>query len=261
MKLNNQLQIAIIILLLSSCGPATQNPLVKEMQSYEYSFKPRLIQDWENSRWRTYEPRKEYVKYDRKGNEIEVGDYGERWGYTKKGKPDRTGAVIITNYSGTYPKKLNKVSYMNYNKNNQLLKEEVWLFKDNEKDKLYLQTTNTYKEGKLSKMVQKKWGKLILEEEYDITNVVQDENQTKTSNKPAARSFGDDSVDSIFYNTRGQVIEEIRYRHRDGKITNRKEFIYNRKNLLKRIDNYGINYNDVEVEEKRGYTKFKYKLY
>ena len=120
-----------------------------------------------------------------------------------------------------------------------------------------MQTTNTYKEGKLSKMVQKKWGKLILEEEYDITNVVQDENQTKTSNKPAARSFGDDSVDSIFYNTRGQIIEEISYR--DGKISGRKEFIYNRKNLLKRVDNYGINYND--VEEKRGYTKFKYKLY
>ena len=259
MKLNNQLQIAIIILLLSCCGPATQNPLVKEMQSYEYSFKPKLIQDWEYSSWRTYEPRKGYVKYDRKGNEIEVGDYGERWGYTKKSKPDSTGAVTITNYLGHYPKKLNKVSYMNYNENNQLLKEEVWLFKDNEKDELYLQTIYTYKEGKLSKMVQKKWGKLILEEEYDITNVVQDENQSKTSNKPATHSFGGDWVDSIFYNTRGQIIKEISYRLRDGKIEGRKEFIYNRKNLLKRIDNYGINYND--VEEKSGYTKFKYKLY
>jgi len=44
MKLNNQLQIANITLLPSSCGPAGQNPLVKEMYlNYLKSIQPWTI--------------------------------------------------------------------------------------------------------------------------------------------------------------------------------------------------------------------------
>src|SRR5690606_5489427 len=137
------LQIIIMLLTLNSCGYYVYPPKVKVRYAYDYTYKSKLFKDWETSKWRKFKTKTEYVKYDRNGNEIEIGEYGESWcKVVSKELPD--SSVQIISYSGTYPKKINTVTYKTYNDRNQVLTEEFWRFKDNKKDYLINKTVFSY---------------------------------------------------------------------------------------------------------------------
>nr|WP_299206077.1 hypothetical protein [uncultured Brumimicrobium sp.] len=216
-------QIAIILLTLSSCGYYVYPPKVKVRYQYDYTYKQKLFKDWETSKWRKHKTKTAYIKYDRNGNEIEIGEYGEVWHFSNvKTNPD--SSVSIVSGHGVYPNKLNTVTYKTYNDSNQVMTEEVWRFKDNKKDYLVYKTFFSYTDNQLAKETEfDADGQIIREKDYDLTSNVQYENRNKTIYEPFVRVDGN-SIDTIRYDTNGQVIEKIHYYN--GKFLYRQEFLY-----------------------------------
>tara|TARA_B100001109_G_C18860735_1_gene473835 strand:+ start:968 stop:1852 length:885 start_codon:yes stop_codon:yes gene_type:complete len=212
-----------MLLTLNSCGYYVYPPKVKVRYAYDYTYKSKLFKDWQTSKWRKFKTKTEYVKYDRNGNEIEIGEYGERWcKVISQHLPD--SSVQITSYSGTFPKKLNTVTYKAYNDSNQVVTEEVWRFKDNKKDYLVYKTIFSYTDTQLTKETEfDADGKIISEKDYDLLSNVQNENRNKTIYEPFARVDGN-RIDTVRYDTSGQVIEKIHYYN--GKFLYRQEFLY-----------------------------------
>jgi len=216
-------QIAIILLTLSSCGYYVYPPKVKVRYKYDYTYKPKLFKDWETSKWRKHKTKTAYVKYDRKGNEIEIGEYGEIWHF-RNVTTNADSSVSVVSGHGVYPKKLNTVTYKTYNDSNQVMTEEVWRFKDNKKDYLVYKTIFSYTDNQLTKETEfDADGQLIREKDYDLTSNVQNENRNKTIYEPFVRVDGN-SIDTIRYDTSGQVIEKIHCYN--GKFLYRQEFLY-----------------------------------
>lgn len=216
-------QIAIILLTLSSCGYYVFPPKVKVRYQYDYTYKQKLFKDWETSKWRKHKTKTAYIKYDRNGNEIEIGEYGEIWHFSNvKTNPD--SSVSIVSGHGVYPKKLNTVTYKTYNDSNQVMTEEVWRFKDNKKDYLVYKTIFSYSDNQLAKETEfDADGQIIREKDYDFTSNVHNENRNKTIYEPFVRVDGN-SIDTVRYDTSGQVIEKIHYYN--GKFLYRQEFLY-----------------------------------
>jgi hypothetical protein len=216
-------QIAIILLTLSSCGYYVYPPKVKVRYEYDYTYKQKLFKDWETSKWRKHKTKIAYVKYDRIGNEIEIGEYGEIWHF-RNVTTNSDSSVSIVSGHGVYPKKLNTVTYKTYNDSNQVMTEEVWRFKDNKKDYLVYKTIFSYTDNQLTKETEfDADGKIIREKDYDLLSNVQNENRNKTIYEPFVRVDGN-SIDTVRYDTSGQVIEKIHYYN--GKFLYRQEFLY-----------------------------------
>lgn len=216
-------QTLIILLTLNSCGYYVYPPKVKVRYTYHYTYKSKLFKDWETSKWRKYKTKAEYVKYDRSGNEIEVGKYGESWcKVVSKELPD--GSLQVTSYSGVYPKKLSTVTYKTYNDSNQVLTKEVWSFNDNKIDSLVYKTVFNYTDNKLTKETEfDADGRVISEKSYGSISNVQNENGTKIIYEPSVSVDGN-SVDSTRYDTMGRVVDKIHYYN--GKFLYRQEFRY-----------------------------------
>jgi len=208
---------------LNSCGYYVYPPKVKKRYSYDYTYKPKLFKEWETSKWRKYKTKTDYIKYDKNGNEVEIGEYGEIWHF-REVKKNTDSTIMVTSGHGVYPKKLNTVTYKTYNVDNQVMTEETWRYKNNVKDYLVFKTVFTYTDNQLSKETEfDADGKVIREKDYDLISNVQNENRSKTIYEPFLRVDGN-SIDSIRYDTSGQVIEKIHFYNE--KFLYRKEFRY-----------------------------------
>ena len=216
-------QITLILFALSSCSYNINSPKLKIRYEYDYSYKPKLFKEWERSKWRKHKTKTAYVKYDRKGNEIEIGEYGELWHF-REVTTNSDSSISIVSGHGVYPKRLNTVTFKTYNDSNQIIAEEVWRFKDNKKSYLVYKTVFTYTDKQLTKETDfDADGQIIREKNYDLISHVQSENSKKTIYKPFVRVDGN-SIDTIRYDTSGQVIEKIHYYN--GKFLYRQEFLY-----------------------------------
>jgi hypothetical protein len=215
--------ISIILFTLNSCGYYAYPPKVKVSYRYDYSYKSKLFKEWETSKWRKNKIKTNYKKYDQNGNEIEIGIYGEQWSkVVSKDLPD--GSAEITSYSGVYPEKLNTVTFKTYNDSNQVLTEEVWRYKDSERDHLVYKIVFNYSENQLVKEIEyDAEEKIIREKKYDLNSYVLFENRRKTIYAPFVRIAGE-STDSLRYDKSGRVIEKIHLYN--GKFLYREEFRY-----------------------------------
>ena len=134
--------------------------------------------------------------------------YGEIWRF-REVKKNSDSTIMVTSGHGVYPKKLNTVTYKTYNVDNQVMTEETWRYKNNVKDYLVFKTVFTYTDNQLSKETEfDADGKVIREKDYDLNSNVEKENRSKTIYEPFLRVDGN-SIDSIRYDTSGQVIEKI----------------------------------------------------
>ncbi|MAY84903.1 MAG: hypothetical protein CMP59_12300 [Flavobacteriales bacterium] len=233
----------LVTVSLFSCSYYPYPPAVKKRTSNTYVYKDKLFQDWENSTWRTRKFKGDYRVYDREGNEIEIGEYGERWGKVEVKWSEDSSIIGYTSYSGTYPKRLNTVTYNEYNEKNQLISQKVWQYHKNKKHHLAEEINYTYKNDTL-----------YLEIEYEYYN--DDTSQTVTNhyleNLRIAREIkssietgrprvtydtvytGNDyysTIDSIYYDTSGREIEAIHYM--DESFLYRQEFKYSDDGLIK----------------------------
>lgn len=282
--------------MLNSCTYYVYPPKKKVQTEYNYIYKSKIFKDWKTSTWRKYKTKSKYVKYDKNGNELELGEYGERWcKVVSKELPD--SSIQITSYSGSYPKKLDAVTYKTYNEDNQILTSETWRFKDNKKDYLRYKTIFSYKDNKL-----------IKETEFnDKKEVINIKDYSRIGNFQKPLIFNDSiSSDTTHYDSLGRIIKSIHYYK--GKFSSRREVIYNDDGTMKielryddkqdslwSITEWRYDYltkqitrkywnvinssterlekfiydrkkllkkiNRYNAEEKTGYTKYKYKLY
>ena len=222
-KMLKIIQIALILLTLTSCAYHAYPPKIKVRYEYDYSYKLKLFKDWETSKCRKHKTKVAYVKYDKKGNEIEIGEYGEKWHF-RNVTTNSDSTISVVSGHGVYPKKLNTVTYNTYNDSNHVVKEEVWRFKNNNKDYLVYKTIFTYTGNQLTKETEfDADGQITREKNYDLTSHVEIENRAKTIYQPFVRIDGN-STDTTRYDTNGQVIEKVHYSN--GKFLFRKEFRY-----------------------------------
>jgi len=221
--------IALIFgLFLSSCTYYVYPPKVKESYKYSYSYKPKLFKNWENSRWRKHKRLMGFIKYDKNGNEIEVGAYGERWCKTvSKELSDST--IQIIQYCGYYPKKLNTVHYKEYNDSNLIVREEVWSFSNNKKNKLVYRTEYIYSNKELIKETDYDANGIIIRKKSYSKSGVSEENSSRTIFKPIVRVEGE-SKDSIMYDSLGRELEKYHYFR--GKFLRRTVWVYNDDNNI-----------------------------
>jgi hypothetical protein len=206
--------------LLSSCTYCLYPPKIKTVTSQEFRFK--YDKNHNLSKWKKFKTPLEYIKYDEKGNKIEVGKYGERWAKMEHTKDTIDGKSFIstTIYHGTYPKRLNMVTYYTYNDSNQITKEENWLFRNN---KPVSKNVLTYFDNGLVKETDfDENGQIVSEDEYHLES----SEKSDTQHVPMQNNCS-----------------EIR-----------DEYIYDKRKLLKKIMHY-------DREGLRGLTKYKYKLY
>lgn len=218
------LQITLICLILTSCSHYVCPPPVKIRYEYVYNYKPKLLKSWETSTWRKDKKPVEYIKYDQNGNEIEIGEYGEIWHFQET-KQNSDSTVSIISGHGTYPKKLNTVTFKTYNDSNQILTEEVWRYHDNQKDYLVYKTDFKYSNGILVNEIEyDSEGEITREKSYDIENNVETENRKKTIYEPFVR-IGGNSKDSTRYDSIGRPVEN--YNYYKGKFIRRTVWDYN----------------------------------
>lgn len=213
-------------MILTSCSYYVSPPPVKIRYEYVYNYKPKLLKSWETSTWRKDKRPVDYIKYDQNGNEIEIGEYGEIWHF-RETKQNSDSTVSIISGHGTYPKKLNTVTFKSYNDSNQILTQEVWRYHDNEKDYLVYKTEFKYSNGNLvNEIGYDSEGEITREKSYDIENNVETDNREKTIYEPFVR-IGGDSKDSTRYDSKGRPVEN--YHYYKGKFLRRTVWVYNDK--------------------------------
>lgn len=218
------LQILSICLTLSSCSYYGSPPLVKVRYEYLYNYKPKLLKSWKTSTWRKDKRLVEYIKYDKNGNEIEIGEYGEIWHFQEV-KQNLDSTVSITSGHGNYPKKLNTATFNTYNDSNEILTKEVWRYHDNKKEYLVYRTEYMYSNSKLTKEIEYDSDRNITREKnYDIQNNMETEDHKKTIYEPFVR-IGGDTKDSSTYDTTGRIIEK--YHFYKGAFLRRTLWVYN----------------------------------
>lgn len=183
----------------------------------------------------------EYVKYDNHGNEIEVGEYGELSRFVRNVE-EEDGSTTIISGSIVNRKNLNTVAYKKYDTDGNIIEEEIWKFKDNEKDYLIYRTKFFYADGKLTKEVDfDEDGQVIRERSYDVVSAVrsiQMERRDKMILGPMVRINGN-SVDSIEYDTTGRIKEMTQYFN--GKFLLREVYMY---------DTHGMRMTKIRYEHK-----------
>jgi len=223
-KMNKTIIYIFTIILFTSCSYYVYPPKIHTKYVYKYSFKDKINKDWEKSKWRKTKILSEYIKYDRKGNEIEVGEYGELW-HLREVTENNDSIVSFVSGHGRYPKKLNTVSYKTFNDSNLVIQENVWRFKNNKKNYLVYKTLFEYSNNQLRKELEfDNNDSLIRTKNYDLEKNIESELRNKTIYEPFVRIKGN-SIDSITIDSLNREIEKIHYYK--GKFLRRTVTIYN----------------------------------
>ena len=166
------------------------------------------------SKWRKSSQKIGYERYDKKGNLIEEGNYGERWPVISEIQNADSSITVIIGHGYNY-KNLNTVHYYIYDNNGKKTQDELWLFKDNKKNDLIYKTIFEYDTN----------GKLIKETKYDKDNQVsrlQDylkDNSNQTISKDSVFNFSHEDIirvegkkqDTTITDSLGRPIEKIHY--------------------------------------------------
>lgn len=198
---------------------------------YDYRYNKRTFK---KSKYRTYKPVKNYTRFDKKGNIIEEGEFGEKWRFSKVVHNPDSSVSYVSGHGYDY-KKLNTVHYYQYDSLSKLIQDELWQFKDNKKSFLIYRTVYEYDST----------GKLIRETEYDQENkqsrlkdyiITQ---QDELIEKDSVFQFTRDGIvrvegkrqDTTITDSLGRPIERIHY-HKD-KFLNRIEYRYDKFGTLK----------------------------
>jgi len=71
--------------------------------------------------------------FDKKGNEIESGMYGENHGWTVIDTL-KNGEIAVSHYDSWDYSKISSVNFNTYNEKDKIIKEETWFFKNNKKN-------------------------------------------------------------------------------------------------------------------------------
>ncbi|MBC3760053.1 hypothetical protein H7U19_16720 [Hyunsoonleella sp. SJ7] len=188
-----------------------------------------MNKDYERSKWRKSKQKTGYERYDKKGNLIEEGEYGEIWHFSSVTK-NADSTISITSGHGRNYKNLNSIHYYIYDSTGKKMQDELWQFKDNKKDYLIYKTIFEY-DAK---------GKLIKETEFDKDNQVsrlQDyskDNSNQTISKDSVFNFSYEGItrvegkrqDTTITDSLGRPTEKIHY-YKD-KFLYRQEFRYDR---------------------------------
>lgn len=212
---------------LSSCSYYAFPPKVDTRTEIQYSYKTN--KDYERSKWRKTSQKAGYARYDKKGNVIEEGEYGEIW-HSRSVTKNADSSISVTSGHGRNYKNLNRVHYYVYDSTGKKIQDELWQFKDNKKNYLIYKTIFEYDSN----------GKLIKEIEYDKDNQVsrlQDyskDNSNQTISKDSVFNFSYEGItrvegkrqDTIITDSLGRPIEKIHY-YKD-KFLYRQEFRYDR---------------------------------
>lgn len=211
----------ILLIVVSSCSYQINSPTVKAR--YEYSHQYRKKKNYKISKWRKKKTKIGYIKLDRKGNEIEIGEYGEIWHF-RKVTTNSDSSISVVSGHGRHMKKLNTVTVKNYDQNNKVISEDYWRYKDNEKNYLIYRTEFKYKNEEL-----------ITEIEYDSEgNISREMNYNKDKSvlindikrpiyEPIVRIEGNSKYE-IQYDSLGREIESFHYSN--GKFLRRTVTVY-----------------------------------
>jgi hypothetical protein len=126
----------------------------------EYYFKDD-IWSFLGCKWRTDKINRNYIRYDRKRNIIEEGEYGERFHFGSS-KINSDNSLTVTYGEGSDYEKLNTVRFNQYDSTNKKISDELWQYIDNKKSKLISKTILEYDSI----------GQLVKETEYNKDSIV-----------------------------------------------------------------------------------------
>jgi len=92
--------------------------------------------------------------FDKKGNEIESGMYGENHGWTVVDTL-KNGEIAVTHYDSWDYSKISSVNFNTYDEKGKIIKEETWFFKNNKKNwfagyKIFIYNANGFIEREIS---------------------------------------------------------------------------------------------------------------
>lgn len=202
-------------------------------------------------KWRTYKTNMNYIRYDKKRNIIEEGEYGEHFHCgSSKIYPD--GSVSVTYGDGSDYEKLNTVRFNQYDSTNKKISNELWQYIDNKKSNLISKTIFEYDSiGQLvketeysndSKVSRLKTYYLIKEKnkaisyrsefKYDdksVINVIEQDTAIIDSlNRPLEKNCYNNGKFShrIEYRYSNNLVTEIRYENKPDSLYSITEWIY-----------------------------------
>ena len=185
---------------LSSCAHFDFYSKVKTRTEIEYTYK--RTKDYGISKWRKSSQKTGYERYDKKGNIIEKGEYGEIFNFSRMSISADSSINIVCGHGRNY-KKIDNVHYYYYDSLGEKIKVEFWRFKDNKKSNLINTTTFEYDSK----------GKLIKETEYIDENII---SRFEDYSKDIRNKII--SNDSIF-NFSNETITKIKEKNQDLEIT------------------------------------------
>jgi hypothetical protein len=202
------LNLITLLIGFSSCSYQVSTPIVKIRYEYNFVYRTNIFS--ELSKWRKKKTKIGYIKYDRNGNEIEAGEYGEIWHFHNETKnPDNSVSVVSGH--GRYMKKLNTVSFKAYNQDNQIISDDYWSYKDNKKDYLIYRTEFKYINGELvSEVEYDSEGKISREMRYSDDKTIQINDNKRPFYDPIVRVEGNNKYE-IKYDSLGREIEMFHY--------------------------------------------------
>lgn len=215
------LNLVILLIGLSSCSYQINSPKVKTRNEYSHQYHKN--KNYKISKWRKRKTKIGYIKYDRNGNETEIGEYGEIWHFRKvTTNPD--SSISVVSGHGRHMKKLNTVTFKKYNQNNRIISEDYWRYKDNKKDYLIYRTEFKFNNGELIGEIEyDSEGNISREMNYNEDKSIQINDKKRPFYEPIVRVEGSSKYE-IKYDSLGREIEKFHYSN--GKFLRRTVTVY-----------------------------------
>ena len=208
----------------SSCSYYVFPPKVEYRVEKEYIYK--VNKNYKRSKWRKISRKETYERFDKKGNIIERGWYGEHRASGSITENANGSIHVVYGDSWNY-KKIETVYYFQFDSTNKKTTDECWKFKDNKKDYLFYKTLFEYDSN----------GRLVKEIEYNKRNEVSRiQNysiiaENKIVLTDSVFNFSKDiTQDTIITDSLGRTIENTYYYN--GKFLYKKEFRYDHFNEI-----------------------------
>lgn len=186
---------------LTSCSYYIYPPKVDTRTEFQYYYKTKY-KGYERSKWRKDCNKTGYERYDKNGNVIEEGEFGEIKHFSSVTKNADSSISIITGHGRNY-KNINTVHYFQYDSSNRKIADELWQFKNDKKDYLIYKTIFEYNES----------GQLIRETEFDKNNKISRLQDFSANEKN--RTISKDSVFNLTY----EGITRVEGKRQDTTIT------------------------------------------
>ncbi|MEI6349334.1 MAG: hypothetical protein WCP69_15420 [Bacteroidota bacterium] len=149
-----------IIVGMTSCSIYINQQNVEIRFEKEYYYKP-FFGGIFHSKWITNSVNRNYIRYDKKGNIIEVGEYGEEFHFGSY-KKHSDNSESRTYGEGCDYEKLKTVHFIQYDSTNKKIADEFWKFIDNKKSNLISKTIFEYDStGQFSKETEYKENNIV----------------------------------------------------------------------------------------------------